>query len=91
MYELNPSSDFICEVPTHLGERELSAFSSAVTELYGAEQARVSAEHWLDQLELMERSPRSARDWREVTIAAAALLANCVKAKSAKLAHCSGD
>ena len=34
-----------------MAERELSAFMLAVTELFGPEQARLSAEDWLDESE----------------------------------------
>jgi len=62
---------------THLAERELSAFIAAVAELFGADQARMSAEDWLDESGLMDVSPRSApRDWRAITIAASVRLAN---------------
>ena len=62
---------------THLAERELSAFIAAVAELFGANQARISAEDWLDETELVDVSPRSTRrDWRAVTIAASVRLAN---------------
>lgn len=56
-------------------ERELSAFFRAVLELYGPEQAEASAEDWLRAL--MDRCglPASGREWREVSIAAAARLA----------------
>jgi hypothetical protein len=55
----------------HLAERELSAFIAAVADSFGVEQARVSAEDWLDELEAMDVSRRSThRDWRSVTIAA---------------------
>jgi len=61
----------------HLAERELSAFIAAVAELFGAGQARMSAEDWLDESELMDGSPRSTcRDWRAITIAASGRLAN---------------
>ena len=57
----------------HLAERELSAFIAAVAELFGADQARMSVEDWLDESE----SPRSTRrDWRAITIAASVRLAN---------------
>ena len=60
----------------HLAERELSAFIAAVAELSGPEQARLSAEDWLDESELMDTPYRStSRDWRTVTIAASARLA----------------
>ena len=62
---------------THLAERELSSFIAAVTKLYGPEQARISAEDWLDESNLMDSPPRpELRSWRPVTIAAAARLAS---------------
>ena len=61
----------------HLAERELSAFIAAVAELFGADQARMSVEDWLDESELMDVSPRSTRrDWQAITIAASVRLAN---------------
>jgi hypothetical protein len=77
-------SDSIYEEQMHLAERELSSFVAAVTELYGPEQAQISAEGWLDESELMDSPPRSeARNWRAVTIAAAARLGSRVKFKTA--------
>ena len=79
MNEPDTFSDSIYEEQTHLAERELSAFIGAVTKLYGSEQARISAEDWLEESELMDSPPRSEeRDWRAVTIAASARLANRV-------------
>ena len=70
-------SDLIYEEQTHLAERELSSFVAAVSKLYGPEQARLSAEDWLDESELIDSPPRSeARNWHAVTIAASALLAS---------------
>jgi hypothetical protein len=61
----------------HREEIELSAFIAAVTELFGPEQANLSAEDWLDEPDLMGSAPRStSRDWRTVTVAASARLAN---------------
>ena len=61
----------------HLAERELSAFIAAVAELFGAEQARMSVEDWLDESGLIDVSPRSThQDWRAITIAASLRLAN---------------
>ncbi len=60
-----------------MAERELGAFFTAVTELFGSEQARLSAKDWLDELELMDSLPGSAsRDWLRVTLAASARLAS---------------
>lgn len=79
---MNERTDFSTlsdEEQTHLAERGLSSFIGAVTKLYGAEQARLSAEDWLDESELMDSPPRSEmRDWRAVTIAASARLASRV-------------
>src|SRR5262245_50344266 len=59
-----------------MAQRELSAFFRAVTELFGSEQARLSAEDWLDELASMDRLPgATSRDWRAVTIAVLARLA----------------
>ena len=61
----------------HIAERELSAFIRAVTQLFGSEEAKLSAEDWLEESELMDRPPLSTSpDWRAVTIAASARLAN---------------
>jgi len=79
MNEDKSFSDSIYEGQTHLAEREVSAFIGAVTELYGEEQARLSAEDWLDESELMDSPPRAeVRHWRAVTIVASARLANRV-------------
>lgn len=65
----------------HLAERELSAFMAAVTELFGAEHARLSAEDWLDESELMDSRHRStSQEWRNVTITASARLASQLNA-----------
>ncbi len=61
----------------HMAEHELASFIAAVAELFGPEQARLSADDWLDESELMDSPPRStSRDWRAVTIAASARLAS---------------
>jgi hypothetical protein len=72
-------SHSIYDEQMHIAECELSAFVRAVTELYGPEQARLSAKDWLDESDLMDSPPRSeSRDWRSVTIAASARLADRV-------------
>ena len=63
-----------------MAKRELGAFISAVTELFGSEQARLAAEDWLDELVLTETVPGlTGRDWRSITISASARLANRVR------------
>jgi len=77
MHNSDAFSDSIYEEQTHLAERELSSFVATVSQLYGPEQARLSAEDWLDESELIDSPPRSeARNWHAVTIAASALLAS---------------
>ena len=69
-------SDSTYEEQTHLAERELSSFVRAVTELYGPEQAEVSAKDWLEESDSIDILPFSPeRHWRAVTIAASARLA----------------
>ena len=58
-------------------EQELTAFFSSVRELFGIEQAKISAEDWLDELEAINL-PASTRDWRRITINAATRLAGKV-------------
>jgi hypothetical protein len=78
MNEHDSFSDSIYEEQMQLADRELSSFIAAVT------QAVVSAQDWLDESELMDSPPRSKeRDWRAVTIAAAARLADRVNTKAA--------
>jgi len=47
-----------CTNTTTMAERELAAFISAVTELFGSERARPSTRDWLHELALMN-SPLS--------------------------------
>lgn len=70
-------SNLTCEDQINMAERELSAFIRAVTELFGPEQATLSTEDWLDELERMDSPHRVTRkEWRTVTMAATARLAN---------------
>jgi hypothetical protein len=65
----------------HVEERELSTFISAVTEMFGAEQGRLSERDWLDESDLMDSPPLcTSRGWRAVTIAASARLATRLNA-----------
>ena len=68
-----------CAELTTMAERELAALFSAVTELFGPEQARLAAEDWLHLFEGMNRLPASTREWRRVTIEILALVAKRVK------------
>jgi hypothetical protein len=58
-----------------LAERELSAFVTAVHQLFGAEQSWKAGNIWIEELERMDwRSEAPVIDWRKVTIAAAGRL-----------------
>ena len=48
----------------HIAERELSAFIRAVSQLFGSEEAKLSAEDWLDETESIDGPPLStSRNW----------------------------
>jgi hypothetical protein len=58
-----------------MAEKELSAFIRAVDKLFGPEQARQSALHWIEELELMGwPSGESIPDFRRATVGASARL-----------------
>jgi hypothetical protein len=79
----NDNSTYACLVSG--AERELGAFITAVTELYGPEHAQISAEDWLEILESNDGVPDlTARDLRLTTITAAARLANRVIGNSSR-------
>ena len=65
-----------------MAERELSAFFNAVTQLFGSEQAELSAEDWLQELIEIDGLPTSAREWRLITAKASTRLPNGVNASS---------
>ena len=48
-------------------EQELSAFFTAVKDLFGPKQAELSARDWLQELEASNDLPASAREWRLIT------------------------
>jgi hypothetical protein len=56
-------------------ERELNAFFTAVSDMFGAEQAELSADDWLSELTAAEVPPSSTREWRGITLRASARLA----------------
>ena len=65
-----------------MAERELSAFFNAVTQLFGPEQAELSAEDWLQELIEIDRLPTSAREWRLITAKVSTRLPSGVNASS---------
>jgi hypothetical protein len=76
--EPHKNASSICVELMTRAERELSAFFSAVTELFGPEQATLAAKDWLQQLHAMTDLPASSRDWRLMSIQASARLAKRV-------------
>ena len=65
-----------------MAEREFSAFFSAVTQLFGSEQAALSAEDWLQELIETDGAPASTREWRLLTAKVSARLASRVNPSS---------
>lgn len=60
--------------------QELAAFFCAVTELFGSEQAELSAEDWLHELAAINGLPASTREWRRITLNVSTRLATRVNA-----------
>jgi hypothetical protein len=56
-------------------ERELGAFMSAVSDMFGMDHARRAAHDWLDEFEKSGKLPETERDFETVTIAAAVRVA----------------
>ena len=65
-----------------MAERELSAFFTAITQMFGSEQAELSAEDWLRELAEIDGLPASAREWRLFTAKVSTRLASRVGASS---------
>jgi len=66
-YKLSRNANPSCGDLMTMAERELSAFFNAVTQLFGSEQAELSAEDWLQELIEIDGLPTSAREWRLIT------------------------
>ena len=73
-YRLDTSG--ICGELFAMAQSELASLFTAVTELFGQEQAELSAEDWLHKVETARRLPASAREWRQITVRVIAELAN---------------
>jgi len=74
-----------CEDEIRTAGTELSAFIAAVTDLFGPEEARLSAENWLEESEVIDIPHRSTNlEWRAVTVAAAVRLAGRLAASIAR-------
>jgi hypothetical protein len=81
-YKPSNNSNLGCADFITTAERELSAFFGAVTELFGSEQAGLSAEDWLQELIKIDGLPTSTREWRLITAKVSNQLASRVNASS---------
>ena len=72
--------DSRCAELTAMAERELSAFFNAVRETFGPEQAELSAEDWLHELNASDGLPTSTRQWRLITTKVSTRLARRMNA-----------
>jgi hypothetical protein len=68
-----------------MAERELSAFFNAVTQMFGSEQAELSARDWLEELIEIDGLPASTREWRMITAKVSIRLASRVSPSSPSL------
>ena len=75
-HQPSKNSNHPCPDLATMAERELSAFFNAVTQLFGAKQAEISAEDWLHELTETDGLPASAREWRLITAKASTRLAS---------------
>ena len=71
-----------CSALMTMAERELSAFFNAIAQLFGSEQAELSAEDWLQELIEIDGLPSSTREWRLITAKVSTRLASRVSASS---------
>ena len=81
-YKSSKNSNPPCADLMTMAERELSAFFRAVTQLFGSEQAELSAESWLQELIETDGLPASAREWRMITAKVLTRLASRLSASS---------
>ena len=81
-YKSSKNSKPPCADLMTMAERELSAFFRAVTQLFGSEQAELSAESWLQKLIETDGLPASAREWRMITAKVLTRLASRLSASS---------
>ena len=81
-YKPSNNSNHPCPDLMMMAEREFSAFFNAVTQLFGSEQAELSAEDWLQELIDSNVLPASAREWRLITAKVSTRLPTVVNASS---------
>jgi hypothetical protein len=81
-YKPSKTSNSGCADLMTMAERELSAFFNTIAQLFGLEQAKLSAEDWLQELIEIDALPTSTREWRLLTAKASTRLASRVSASS---------
>ena len=81
-YKSSKKSKHPCPDLMAMAERELSAFFNAITQMFGLEQAELSAEDWLRELIEIDALPTSRREWRLITAKVSTRLASRVNASS---------
>lgn len=79
-YKPSKNTNSPCPDLMNMAERELSAFFNTITQLFGSEQAELSAEDWLQELIEIDALPTSDREWRLITAKASTRLASRVNA-----------
>jgi hypothetical protein len=84
------NSNHPCPDLATIAERELTAFFTTIAQLFGAEQAKLSAEDWLRELIEIDGLPASTREWRLITAKASTRLASRVSASSLSSSLSSG-
>jgi len=84
-YQPSMNSDPSCSDFMTMADRELSAFFNAIIELFGYEQAQLSAEDWLQELAGVSGLPASTGEWRSITTKASSRLASRVSASRLSL------
>ena len=81
-YKPSNDSNSPCPDLIAMAERELAAFFNAIAQLFGSEQAEVSAEDWLHELIEIDALPTSAREWRLITAKVSTRIVSGVNASS---------
>ena len=81
-YQPSKNSYPSCRDLMTMAERELSAFFNAVIQLFGPQQAELSAGDWLRELVEIDGLPTSAREWRFITAKVSIRLASRVSPSS---------
>jgi hypothetical protein len=81
-YKPSNDSNSPCPDLMAMAERELAAFFNAITQLFGSEEAELSAKDWLQELIEIDGLPASTREWRLITAKVSTRLASRVSASS---------